>query len=87
MIAAFTRTFRIEIAVTMAVAASATGSAGRPGSTTPRYSASPSAVTACPSAPPKMLSASAMKPKEGPSVRPIIEYSPPVSGNAELSSA
>ena len=87
VITALTRTFRIEITVTMAVATRATGRAGRFGTTTPRYSARPSAVTAWPSAPPKMFKPSAMKPKDGPSVWPIIEYSPPVSGKADDSSA
>ncbi len=84
---AFTRTFSSEITVVAAVAASAVGSTGRSGVTTARYSASPSAVTAWPSAPPMRLRNNAMNPADGPSVRPIIEYSPPVTGHADESSA
>ena len=89
MTTALTRMLSTMTAVVASVATIAMWARpARPGMTTcRRYSASPSASAACPSAPPKRLRPSAISPHTGPSVRPMIEYSPPVSGKADASSA
>ena len=73
--------------VAPATVTSATGIAGKPGSTAFRYSPTPSANTAAVVTEVSRFKPRMAKPGRGPRMRPTMAYSPPLSGKAEDSSA
>lgn len=84
---AFTRMLRIATSVDPIITATATGTAGSPGTTVAMTEAMPSAATGGKSTLLKTLTPSMTKPAMGPSVCATATYSPPATGQAEESSA